>query len=62
MIVVIDTEEVPPRGSVQTVIRCTVMDRADVAKAALKLNMKPGVFMRTVAVQAARKVLSERGQ
>ena len=60
MIVQIDTDEVPPHGSAQTVIRCKVMDKSDVAKAAVKLQMKPGVFMRTVVIQAARKVLADR--
>lgn len=62
MVIVIDTDEVPPHGSAQTVIRCTVMDRSDVVKAAKKLDMKPGVFMRTVVVQAARKALADRSE
>lgn len=59
MIVFINMKEVFPHGTTQTVIRCKPSDKLDVNRAAKKLAMKPAAFMRTVIVQAARRVLDD---
>ncbi len=61
MYVVLNSEEVPPNGSIQIILRVKSHDRADVRLAAAKLGLKPSEFMRMVVVQAARKILADRG-
>jgi uncharacterized protein (DUF1778 family) len=57
--VTIDLEEMPTAGPVQTIVRTRQEDKLDIKKAAAKVGMLESDFMRTVLVNAARKVNAE---
>jgi hypothetical protein len=54
--VTVNLLEVPAAGSIQVIFRVRESDKADIEKAARKLGMIQADFMRTVLLNAARKI------
>lgn len=57
--VLINLEQAPQSGDAQLLIRCALGDKWDIDNAAEKLGMPTAQFVRTVVIQAARKVIAE---
>lgn len=55
----LDLVDVPPAGTVQTIVRTMADDKKDVNRAALALHMGQAEFCRMVLIGVARKILSE---
>jgi uncharacterized protein (DUF1778 family) len=60
--VLVSLIEIPEQGNAKVLIRMSDADRAMVTKAARTIEMSQAKFIRTVIVNAARKVLDEMGE
>jgi uncharacterized protein (DUF1778 family) len=57
--VLVNLEQAPQVGSAQLLVRCVQGDKDDIDSAAEKLGLSTAQFIRTVTVQAARRVIAE---